>query len=68
MSDTTIIPDTTPAPQQLQLEGLETVHPLVLSGEIDPRFILPDDVCQRGLRHLAEIRQRLGAPPRSRAA
>jgi hypothetical protein len=59
---------TTPAPQQLQLEGLETVHPLVRSGELDPRFILPDDVCQRGLRHLAEIRQRLGAPPRSKAA
>lgn len=59
---------TTPTPQQLQLEGLETVHPLVRSGELDPRFILSDDVCQRGLRHLAEIRQRLGAPPRSKAA
>lgn len=59
---------TTTKPVQLQLEGLESVHPLIAQGDLDPRFILSDDVCLRGLRHLAEIRQRLGVPPRSKAA
>lgn len=59
---------TTTHPTQLQLEGLETVHPLIAKGDLDPRFILSDDVCQRGLRHVAEIRQRLGVAPRAQAA
>ena len=40
----------TDAPVQLQLAGLET-KPL----NIDPRFILSDEVCSNGLRHIAEI-------------
>jgi len=57
-----------PKPVQLQLEGLETVHPLIRQGDLDPRFILSDETCRIGLRHIAEIRQRLGVIPRSKAA
>jgi hypothetical protein len=58
----------TTKPVQLQLEGLETVHPLIRQGDLDPRFILSDETCRIGLRHIAEIRQRLGVAPRSKAA
>ena len=42
----------TKAPVQLQLAGLETTP-----VGIDPRFILSDEVCRNGLRHIADIRR-----------
>jgi hypothetical protein len=53
----------TDAPVQLQLAGLETTP----TG-IDPRFILSDEVCRNGLRHIAEIRRRLSASQQHEAA
>lgn len=53
----------TEAPVQLQLAGLETTPP-----GIDPRFILSDEVCRNGLRHIAEIRRRLAANQQNQAA
>ena len=53
----------TDAPVQLQLDGLETTPP-----GIDPRFILSDEVCRNGLRHIAEIRRRLSANQQNQAA
>ena len=53
----------TEAPVQLQLAGLETT-PI----GVDPRFILSDEVCRNGLRHIAEIRRRLSASQQHEAA
>ena len=56
-------PDETTAPVQLQLSGLETTP-----VGIDPRFILSDEVCRNGLRHIAEIRRRLSINAQNQAA
>ena len=40
-------------PIQLTLEGLDP------TAGVDPRFILDDETCRRGLRHIAAIRARL---------
>ena len=53
----------TDAPVQLQLAGLETIP----TG-IDPRFILSDEVCRNGLRHIAEIRRRISVSQQHEAA
>jgi len=50
-------------PVQLQLAGLETT-PL----GIDPRFILSDEVCRNGLRHIADIRRYLAEKRQVQAA
>ena len=53
----------TKAPVQLQLAGLETTP-----VGIDPRFILSDEVCRNGLRHIAEIRRYLAEKRQVQAA
>ena len=50
-------------PVQLQLAGLESIPP-----GIDPRFILSDEMCRNGLRHIAEIRRRLAGNAQHQAA
>lgn len=49
-------------PVQLTLEGLDP------TAGIDPRFILDDETCRRGLRHIAAIRARLRGDADHRAA
>lgn len=51
------------APKQLQFNGMLNLQPV-----INPRFILSDEICRNGLRHIAEIRQRLLASAQERAA
>ena len=51
------------APKQLQFNGIGTPQPV-----INPRFVLSDEICRNGLRHIAEIRQRLLASAQERAA
>lgn len=46
-------------PIQLELDGIGSLHPLVAEGHIDPRFILSDETCRIGRKHLAEIRRKL---------
>ena len=53
----------TKAPVQLQLAGLETT-PI----GVDPRFILSDEVCRNGLRHIADIRRYLAEKRQVQAA
>lgn len=53
----------TDAPVQLQLAGLETTP-----VGIDPRFILSDEVCRNGLRHIADIRRYLAEKRQVHAA
>jgi hypothetical protein len=53
----------TNVPVQLQLAGLETK-----TLDIDPRFILSDEVCSNGLRHIAEIRRYLAEKRQIQAA
>ena len=53
----------TKAPVQLQLAGLETTP-----VGIDPRFILSDEVCRNGLRHIADIRRDLAEKRQVQAA
>jgi len=53
----------TKAPVQLQLAGLETTP-----VGIDPRFILSDEVCRNGLRHIADIRRYLAEKRQVQAA
>ena len=53
----------TDAPVQLQLAGLETT-PI----GVDPRFILSDEVCRNGLRHIADIRRYLAEKRQVQAA
>jgi hypothetical protein len=53
----------TEAPVQLQLAGLETT-PI----GVDPRFILSDEVCRNGLRHIADIRRHLAEKRQAQAA
>jgi hypothetical protein len=53
----------TEAPTQLQFNGMHTPRPV-----LNPRFILSDEICRNGLRHIAEIRQRLLASAQERAA
>lgn len=54
--------------QQLQLDGIGTVHPLVASGSLDPRFILSDETCRIGKKYLAEMRRLLAASTQASAA
>ena len=51
------------APVQLHLAGLETTP-----VGIDPRFILSDEVCRNGLRHIADIRRYLAEKRQVQAA
>ena len=53
----------TKAPVQLQPAGLETTP-----VGIDPRFILSDEVCRNGLRHIADIRRYLAEKRQVQAA
>jgi hypothetical protein len=48
-------------PAQLELDGFGTVHPLLASGHLDPRFILSDETCRIGRKYLAEMRRILTA-------
>lgn len=52
-------PATARSPIQLELEGIGTVHPLLIAGYVDPRFILSDETCRIGRRGLAEMRRLL---------
>lgn len=49
-------------PVQLTLEGLDP------TAGVDPRFILDDETCRRGLRHIAAIRARLSGDPTAHKA
>ena len=49
-------------PVQLTLEGFDP------TAGIDPRFILDDETCRRGLRHIAAIRARLRGDSGTQAA
>ncbi|MEI8391201.1 MAG: hypothetical protein WCG40_01755 [Actinomycetes bacterium] len=53
----------TEAPTQLQFNGMQN-----LRTAVNPRFVLSDEICRNGLRHIAEIRQRLSASAQERAA
>ena len=58
----TSVPSHDDRPVQLTLEGLDP------TAGIDPRFILDDETCRRGLRHIAAIRARLRGDADHRAA
>lgn len=52
----------TDQPVQLTIEGFDP------TAGIDPRFILDDETCRRGLRHIAAIRARLHGDSTTQAA
>jgi len=67
MSNTPIPHTSQPAlhpeqPVQLTIEGFDP------TAGIDPRFILDDETCRRGLRHIAAIRARLRGDSETQAA
>lgn len=47
----------TGAPVQLELDGIGSTHPLIAAGHVDARFILSDETCRIGRKHLAEMRR-----------
>jgi hypothetical protein len=57
-----------PRPVQLELDGIGTLHPLLASGHVDPRFILSDETCRIGRKYLAEMRRLLTSSDEQRAA